>query len=110
MPVSLAPQSRLTVTDADIMGSVAFTPVKNDMLGNVKVRIAQLSPRAYLGPRFPFAAIDHDEYMLTHRPSQKLRDRLLAHPAESETVQQLCINELKTKKHSATEGLLWLVR
>jgi len=60
----------------DIMGSVAFTPVKNDMLGNIK----------------------------------KLRERMLAHPAESETVQQLCINELKTKKHVATEGLLWLIR
>ena len=35
---------------------------------------------------------------------------MLAHPAESETVQQLCINELKTKKHVATEGLLWLIR
>ena len=26
----------------DVMGSVAFSPVKNDMLGNVKVRILLL--------------------------------------------------------------------
>ncbi|EFY87215.1 putative pig glycolipid transfer protein [Metarhizium acridum CQMa 102] len=60
----------------DVMGSVAFSPVKSDMLGNVK----------------------------------KLRDRQLAAPAESENIQDLCRNELKTKKHTATEGLLWLVR
>lgn len=41
---------------------------------------------------------------------QKLRDRQLASPAESENIQDLCRNELKTKKHTATEGLLWLVR
>ncbi|EHK20330.1 uncharacterized protein TRIVIDRAFT_77427 [Trichoderma virens Gv29-8] len=60
----------------DVLGSVAFSPVKNDMLGNVK----------------------------------KLRDRQLAAPAESGNIQDLCRNELKTKKHTATEGLLWLVR
>ncbi|KLU82398.1 HET-C2 protein [Magnaporthiopsis poae ATCC 64411] len=60
----------------DLLGSVAFTPVKNDMLGNVK----------------------------------KIRDRLLAAPAESETIQELVVNEIKTKKHTAAEGLLWLVR
>lgn len=31
-------------------------------------------------------------------------------PAESDNIQDLCRNELKTKKHTATEGLLWLVR
>lgn len=41
---------------------------------------------------------------------QKLRDRQAAAPAESENIQDLCRNELKTKKHTATEGLLWLVR
>lgn len=41
---------------------------------------------------------------------QKVRDRQLAAPAESENIQDLCSNELKTKKHTATEGLLWLVR
>lgn len=33
--------SNITKTDnisADVLGSVAFTPVKNDILGNVKVR------------------------------------------------------------------------
>ncbi|KAH8912433.1 glycolipid transfer protein [Coniochaeta sp. PMI_546] len=60
----------------DVMGSVAFSPVKNDMLGNIK----------------------------------KLRERQLAAPLESETLQDLVINELKTKSHKATEGLLWLTR
>ena len=41
---------------------------------------------------------------------QKIRERQLAAPAESETLQELVINELKTKKHAATEGLVWLVR
>jgi len=60
----------------DVLGSMVFVPVKNDILGNIK----------------------------------KLRDRQLAAPTESETLQALVINELKTKKHTATEGLLWLVR
>ncbi|KAG7006566.1 hypothetical protein G7Y79_00014g037410 [Physcia stellaris] len=60
----------------DVLGSVAFTPVKNDMLGNIK----------------------------------KVRDRQLTAPMESETLQSLVVNELKTKKHTAAEGLLWLVR
>ncbi|RDA87405.1 hypothetical protein CP532_7025 [Ophiocordyceps camponoti-leonardi (nom. inval.)] len=60
----------------DVLGSVAFSPVKSDMMGNIK----------------------------------KVRDRQLAAPAESENVQDLCRNELKEKKHTATEGLLWLVR
>jgi hypothetical protein len=68
--------SESLTTMFDVLGSVAFSPVKNDMLGNVK----------------------------------KLRERRLAAPAESETLQDLVINELKTKKHNATEGLLWLTR
>jgi len=60
----------------DVLGSMAFNPVKTDMLGNVK----------------------------------KVRDRQLAAPGESETLQDLVVNELKTKKHTATEGLVWLVR
>ncbi|EEH34780.1 glycolipid transferprotein HET-C2 [Paracoccidioides lutzii Pb01] len=60
----------------DLLGSVAFTPVKNDLLGNIK----------------------------------KIRDRQLAAPAESETLQALVLNELKAKKNTATVGLLWLVR
>lgn len=59
-----------------MLGSVAFTPVKTDMLGNVK----------------------------------KIRDRQLVAPGESQTLQELVLNELKTKKHTATEGLVWLVR
>ncbi|PHH62240.1 hypothetical protein CDD81_7300 [Ophiocordyceps australis] len=69
-----AAESLTTIFDA--LGSVAFSPVKSDMLGNVK----------------------------------KLRDRQLAFPAESENIQDLCRNEIKSKKHTATEGLLWLVR
>jgi len=42
--------------------------------------------------------------------NQKIRDRQLAAPAQSETIQDLVLNELKTKKHVATEGLVWLVR
>ncbi|EPE28491.1 Glycolipid transfer protein, GLTP [Glarea lozoyensis ATCC 20868] len=60
----------------DVLGSVAFTPVKSDMLGNVK----------------------------------KIRDRQLAAPGESGTLQSLVKAELATKKHVATEGLVWLVR
>ncbi|EZF69506.1 hypothetical protein H105_07972 [Trichophyton soudanense CBS 452.61] len=60
----------------DILGSVAFTPVKNDLLGNIK----------------------------------KIRDRQLAAPAESETLQALVLNELKAKQHKATKGLVWLIR
>jgi len=41
---------------------------------------------------------------------QKIRDRQLAAPLESEDLQSLARNELKIKKHTATEGLLWLVR
>lgn len=41
---------------------------------------------------------------------KKIRDRQLAAPLESQTLQELVINELKTKKHTATEGLVWLVR
>jgi len=65
-----------TTTLFDLLGSVAFTPVKSDMTGNIK----------------------------------KVRDRQLAAPLESTTLQQLVKSELATKKHTATEGLLWLVR
>ncbi|KAK2772523.1 hypothetical protein FQN53_004610 [Emmonsiellopsis sp. PD_33] len=60
----------------DLLGSVAFTPVKNDLLGNIK----------------------------------KIRDRYLAAPTLSETLQSLVENELKEKKHTASGGLLWLLR
>jgi len=42
--------------------------------------------------------------------AQKLRKRYLAAPLESENIQDLVRNELKTKSHVATEGLTWLVR
>ncbi|KAI4255078.1 MAG: hypothetical protein L6R42_006923 [Xanthoria sp. 1 TBL-2021] len=60
----------------DLLGSLAFTPVKNDMIGNIK----------------------------------KVRDRQLASPSDSSTLQSLVLNELKSKKHTSAEGLLWLVR
>jgi hypothetical protein len=41
---------------------------------------------------------------------KKIRDRQLAAPTLSETLQDLVLNELKEKKHTATEGLVWLVR
>ncbi|EFQ30554.1 glycolipid transfer protein [Colletotrichum graminicola] len=41
---------------------------------------------------------------------KKLRERQLAAPAESATLQDLVKNELATKKHVATEGLVWLNR
>ena len=41
---------------------------------------------------------------------KKIRDRQLAAPADSENLQTLVISELKIKKHTATEGLLWLTR
>ncbi|KAI0529907.1 glycolipid transfer protein domain-containing protein [Xylaria digitata] len=69
-----AAESLTTMFDA--LGSIAFSPVKSDMLGNVK----------------------------------KIRDRQLAAPADSETLQALVLNELKAKSHKATEGLVWLVR
>lgn len=69
------------------------------MLGNVKVcspAICDLSTTAT--PKLELIV------------SQKIRDRQLAAPLESEDLQILCLNELKTEKHTATEGLLWLVR
>ncbi|OJJ60548.1 hypothetical protein ASPSYDRAFT_42303 [Aspergillus sydowii CBS 593.65] len=60
----------------DLLGSAAFSPVKNDLTGNIK----------------------------------KVRERQLAAPGESGTLQTLVLNELKTGKHVAAEGLVWLVR
>lgn len=68
--------SESLTTMFDVLGGVAFGPVKSDLLGNVK----------------------------------KLRTRYEEAPAESANVQDLARNELKTKSHTATEGLLWLVR
>ncbi|RKF64754.1 Pleckstrin homology domain-containing family A member 8 [Golovinomyces cichoracearum] len=60
----------------DVLGSVAFQPVKKDILGNVK----------------------------------KIRDRQLNAPASSLSLQELVRSELSSKKHTATEGLVWLTR
>ncbi|KIV83827.1 hypothetical protein PV11_05816 [Exophiala sideris] len=68
--------SEATTTLFDVLGSVAFTPVKNDMLGNIK----------------------------------KVRERQLAAPEGSSTLQSLVKTELASKSHKATEGVLWLVR
>lgn len=41
---------------------------------------------------------------------KKVRDRQLEAPVDSESLQDLVRSELKAKKHTATEGLVWLVR
>ena len=43
----------LLISCSDVMGSVAFTPVKNDMLGNVKVcpPLFQVPNLIYTPPR-----------------------------------------------------------
>ncbi|KAJ5733665.1 hypothetical protein N7493_002451 [Penicillium malachiteum] len=40
----------------------------------------------------------------------KIKTRMLAAPTESQSLQDLVLSELKTGKHTATEGLLWLGR
>ncbi|KAI3396658.1 hypothetical protein diail_11835 [Diaporthe ilicicola] len=40
----------------------------------------------------------------------KINQRYTEATAESGTLQELVVNELKSKKHVATEGLLWLTR
>lgn len=64
------------VSGTDVLGSMAFKPVKNDMLGNIT----------------------------------KIRTRFLADPIAGATLQGLVKSELATRKHTATEGLLWLNR
>ncbi|CCX11129.1 glycolipid transfer protein domain-containing protein [Pyronema domesticum] len=41
---------------------------------------------------------------------KKLRDRQLAHPDQSATIQDLVNNELASGSKTASEGLLWLLR
>lgn len=41
---------------------------------------------------------------------QKIRKRYLASPVDSDNIQDLVRSELKAKSHTATEGLVWLVR
>ncbi|KAJ2905463.1 Pleckstriny domain-containing family A member 8 [Zalerion maritima] len=40
----------------------------------------------------------------------KLRTRFEKTPAASPTIQELCLNEIKEKEFTATEGFVWLVR
>lgn len=80
----------------DVLGSMAFKPVKSDMVGNITVR--------------PSSTNHGGERDAADTYQQKIRERQLAAPTESTTIQELVINELKTKKHVATEGLVWLVR
>ncbi|KAB8337280.1 hypothetical protein FH972_021581 [Carpinus fangiana] len=63
-----ASESLLTLFD--VLGSVAFNPVKGDMAGNIK----------------------------------KVRDREVAAPTESASLQELVVNEIKGKKHTAAEA------
>ncbi|KAL9087061.1 MAG: hypothetical protein Q9159_003825 [Coniocarpon cinnabarinum] len=79
----------------DLLGSSAFKMVKSDMTGNIKVTTHCVSAVAARG--------------LTQL-EQKLRDRHLEAPNDSNTLQELVINEIKAKKHTASEGLVWLIR
>ena len=87
VPVGPAPASEISTTEFlhaaeslttlfDVLGSIAFTPVKSDLLGNIN----------------------------------KIRTYQHSSPATTSTLQSLVRSELATKKHVATEGLLWLTR
>jgi hypothetical protein len=54
--------------------------------------------------------LDETTILTVSASAQKIKDRQLAAPLESDTLQDLVRNELKTGKHTASEGLLWLVR
>ncbi|KAK3624097.1 hypothetical protein LTR56_021220 [Elasticomyces elasticus] len=108
VPMNLSKDSAISTTEfleasealtglLDVLGSTAFMPVKKDIIGNIKVqRIPEDGSNA---------CVDEPCVML-----QKIRDRQLEAPVESETLQDLVRSELKTKKHTASEGLLWLTR
>ncbi|CCU74781.1 glycolipid transfer protein HET-C2 [Blumeria hordei DH14] len=87
VPISEAPGNAVSTTEFleaaeslsglfDVLGSMAFQPVKKDILGNIK----------------------------------KVRDRQAAAPTKSKNLQDLVRDELSMKRHTATEGLVWLVR
>ena len=77
---------------------MAFTPVKNDMMGNIKVFLTT-------------AAIDLSICVSSSNLKvQKVQNRQLEAPTDSMTLQSLVSNEIKAKKHTAAEGLVWLVR
>jgi hypothetical protein len=65
-------------------------------------------PTGWLRQHKRHRSLDRMTYSLL-RP-QKVENRLKAAPQESETLQSLVRNELKSKSHTATEGLLWLTR
>ena len=88
------PRVLANYSQTDVLGSAAFKPVKNDMLGNIRVRSIHCP----------------DNYFYLIKKIKKVRERQLAAPLESTTLQMLVKSELATKKHTATEGLLWLVR
>ena len=87
--LSSAPTTKLTTYlffshPPDVLGSLAFTPVKNDLLSNIsKIRTYQHS--ASISPSISVSST-------------------------TTTLQSLVRSELATKKHVATEGLLWLLR
>lgn len=78
--------------------------VKNDMNGNITVRPRPQNPSSAI----PGLRLAHS--VLTASSLQKINQRYIEASAESTTLQELVVNELKTKKHVATEGLLWLTR
>ncbi|KAL8713269.1 MAG: hypothetical protein Q9225_006803 [Loekoesia sp. 1 TL-2023] len=84
----------------DLLGSIAFKPVQNDMLSNIKV----------CNPPIFHLHLPQIHKKLIPPSSQKVRERLLTSPSDSSTLQSLVRSELAQKKHTATEGLLWLVR
>ncbi len=94
----------------DLLGSTAFGVVQNDMNGNIKVRW-----------QFCACSINNDEFCMRSASAdifsssglvKKIRDRFLASPGNSETLESLVENEGKPGdgKRSATQGLLWLLR
>ncbi|KAH0432261.1 glycolipid transfer protein [Colletotrichum camelliae] len=91
-----AAESLTTIFDA--LGGVAFGPVKSDMGGNIKSLHIRQYLRVEANNGLPVSDV------------QKIRERQLAAPGESANLQELVKNELATKKHVATEGLLWLTR
>lgn len=60
----------------DVMGGLAFKPVKSDMMGNIT----------------------------------KLRNRQLAFPDQSQSIQDLVRNEIKAGENTASVALTWLIR
>lgn len=86
------------------------------MNGNIKVRICtsfHLDPHD-LNPDLWFCIYSYVHAAILSRwpflAYQKIRDRFLAHPDKSMTLEDLVNNEKGEKKRVATEGLMWLLR